>query len=89
MSLHILVLGATGRFGEVATLLLKRGHRVQALTRDPRSAPARRLDALEARIVRRDYEDPASLASALSGVDGAFPSGTAHSAGPRESFGMD
>jgi uncharacterized protein YbjT (DUF2867 family) len=83
MSLDILVAGATGRFGEVAELLLGRGHRVRALTREPESAAARVSEALGARIVPGDYEDPASLARAMRGVDGVFASGTAHRAGPQ------
>lgn len=89
MSLHVLVLGATGRFGEVTTLLLKRGHRVRALRRDPRSARARTLEALGARIVPGDYDDPASLASAVVGVDGS--SRAARHTGPvhRKRYTMD
>jgi uncharacterized protein YbjT (DUF2867 family) len=83
MSLDILVAGAAGRFGEVAELLQGRGHRVRALTREPESAAARASEALGARIVLGDYEDPASLARAMREVDGVFASGTAHRAGPQ------
>jgi uncharacterized protein YbjT (DUF2867 family) len=67
MSLNILVAGATGRFGAVAELLLKRGHSVRALTREPESAAASTLKEHGARIVRGDYDDPTSLAAAAGG----------------------
>jgi uncharacterized protein YbjT (DUF2867 family) len=69
MSLDVLVAGATGRFGAVAGLLLERGHGVRALTRDPESAAAHRLEERGARIVRGDYDDPSSLAAAALGAD--------------------
>ncbi|WP_267241564.1 SDR family NAD(P)-dependent oxidoreductase [Streptomyces sp. PR69] len=65
----ILVTGATGTVGRrIADELVRRGHRVRALTRDPASAAAARLpDAVDA--VRGDLTDPAGLAPALAGVD--------------------
>jgi uncharacterized protein YbjT (DUF2867 family) len=83
MSLEVLVAGATGRFGEVTALLLERGHRVRALTREPEAAAAGTLEERGAEIVRGDYDDPTSLASAARGVDAVFASGTAHRAGPQ------
>jgi uncharacterized protein YbjT (DUF2867 family) len=82
MSLAVLVLGATGRFRPVAQLLLDRGHRVRAGTRDPGSPAARQLAALGAELVACDFEDRASLEAAAHGVDAVFASGTAHQAGP-------
>lgn len=66
----------------MAELLLRRGHRVQAMTRDPDSAAARALAAEGAEIVRGDFDDPAGLESAVSGADVVIASGTAHKSGP-------
>jgi uncharacterized protein YbjT (DUF2867 family) len=82
MSLFILVLGATGRFRPVAQLLIDRGHRVRAGTRNPSSPAARQLAALGAELVACDFEDRASLEAAAHGIDAVFASGTAHQAGP-------
>src|SRR5215467_5019378 len=79
---HVLVAGATGRFGGIVDLLLARGHRVRAATRDPAQPAAAGLAARGAEVVRADFEDPASLTAAASGVDAVFASGTAHRAGP-------
>jgi uncharacterized protein YbjT (DUF2867 family) len=82
MGLTVLVAGATGRFRPVAELLLERGHRVRAGTRDPRSPSAQDLAALGAELVAFDFDDPASIEEAAQGVDAVFASGTAHRAGP-------
>ena len=69
----VLVLGATGRQGRaVARQLLQRGTRVRALTRDPRSEGAGALAAQGVEIMGGDLDDAASLAHAMSGVDGVF-----------------
>jgi uncharacterized protein YbjT (DUF2867 family) len=81
MSLKILVSGATGRFGRVCALLLERGHQVRALTRDGGSTAALDLAAQGAEVVTGGLDDPGSLRAALTGVDGAFASGTMHRAG--------
>ena len=53
-----LVTGATGRQGgAVARHLLKRGHRVRALTRDPSKSAARALAGMGAEVVRGDLDD--------------------------------
>jgi uncharacterized protein YbjT (DUF2867 family) len=78
----IVVMGATGRFGGLVEILLDRGHRVRALTRDPRSAPASRLRALGAEIALGDFDDPGTIARAGRGADALFAGGTAHRAGP-------
>jgi uncharacterized protein YbjT (DUF2867 family) len=79
---QVLVAGATGRLGGLVDVLLARGHTVRAMTRDPGSATAVRLRDAGARIVVGDFDDPASLATAASGVDAVFATGTAHRAGP-------
>jgi uncharacterized protein YbjT (DUF2867 family) len=63
-------------------MLLERGHRVRAGTRDRSSPPARDLAALGAEVVAFDFDDPASIEEAARGADAVFASGTAHRAGP-------
>jgi uncharacterized protein YbjT (DUF2867 family) len=79
----VLVVGAGGRFGHIADLLIERGHEVRATSRDPESPAAKRLEALAAEIVPADYEEPGSLAAAARGVDAVFAGGTAHHVGPQ------
>jgi len=79
---RVLVAGATGRFGQIADLLLARGHTVRAATRDPAHPQAARLAAAGADTVRADFEDVGSLAAATRGMDTVFASGSAHRAGP-------
>jgi uncharacterized protein YbjT (DUF2867 family) len=78
----ILVTGATGRLGLIAQLLVRRGQRIRAMTRDPRSQIAIGLAAAGAEIVRGDFDDRASLEAAASGAEIAIAAGTAHRAGP-------
>jgi uncharacterized protein YbjT (DUF2867 family) len=78
----VLVAGATGRFGSLAELLLERGHRVRAMTRDPDSERARRLRQAGAEVVGGDFDDPSSIVGAVAGADAMFAAGTAHKAGP-------
>jgi len=69
----ILVLGATGQQGGATVRhLLADGWRVRALTRDPASPRARRIEALGAEIVAGDMDDAASLETAMAGVYGVF-----------------
>lgn len=69
----ILVLGGTGRQGGAVTReLLRRGHTVHALVRDPAKARARELQAAGAVLVRGDMDDEASLTQAMRGVHGVF-----------------
>jgi uncharacterized protein YbjT (DUF2867 family) len=82
MALTVLVAGATGRFRPVAELLLERGHRVHAGTRDGRSPAVQGLAMLGAEVVVCDFDDAASIEQAARGVDAVFASGTAHRAGP-------
>src|SRR2546428_2745750 len=67
----ILVAGATGQEGgSVARALMKRGHRVRGLTRNPEKI--KELKGLGLEGVRGDLTDKASLAPALRGVDAFF-----------------
>ena len=78
----VLVGGATGRLGAVVPVLLDRGHRVRALTRETGSAAAEHLRELGAEVVYGDFDQPESIETAGHGVDAAFFTGTAHRAGP-------
>ncbi len=69
----ILVLGGTGRQGGAVTReLLRRGHTVHALVRDPDKAQARELREAGAVLVRGDMDDEASLTAAMRDVHGVF-----------------
>lgn len=64
----IIVFGATGFQGRPQVReALSQGYKVKAVSRDPQSLA--REAALGAEIVRADYDDPALLDAALSGVD--------------------
>lgn len=66
----IVVAGATGKQGgAVAKLLLSRGHRVRALTRDPNKDASMALVSAGAEVVQADLEKPETIERALS--DGA------------------
>jgi uncharacterized protein YbjT (DUF2867 family) len=80
--LKILVTGCTGnQGGTLARALLKKGHTVHGLTRNPGSEKARDLAGLGAEIVKGDFDDSASLRKAMSGVDALFAMGTPYEAG--------
>lgn len=65
----ILVTGATGTVGsEVVRQLAASGEKVRALTRNPAAADL--PDGVE--VVRGDYDEPGSLAAAMSGAEAAF-----------------
>lgn len=69
----ILVTGATGQQGgATARELLKAGHKVRAMTRNPEGDAARVLAALGAEVVQGDLNDVASLERALAGAWGVF-----------------
>lgn len=72
-NLLVLVAGATGnQGGAVARALLRRGHRVRAVVRDPNAASARALAEFGAELAQASYDDRASLTEAAGGVDSAF-----------------
>jgi uncharacterized protein YbjT (DUF2867 family) len=65
----ILVTGATGTVGShVVRLLSARRESVRAMTRDP----GKLAQSPGVEVVRADFEDPASLAHAVDGVDTVF-----------------
>jgi uncharacterized protein YbjT (DUF2867 family) len=78
----ILVTGATGRQGgAVARRLLAERFAVRILTRHAESAAAQALAASGAVVVPGDFDDPPSLARALTGVSGVFSMQTPYEAG--------
>lgn len=81
MGLTILVVGATGRLGDVVSELLARGHAVRAMTRSPSSVAADALRSTGAEVVYGDLDVPASLVAAARGADAVFAAGTLHKAG--------
>jgi len=79
--MNILIVGASGYVGgRLAALLAERGEDLVLLARDPGPLTARFPDA---RIVRADLLDPASLLPAVEGVDVAYY--LAHAMGGDES----
>lgn len=71
--LTVAVTGATGaQGGATARALLKAGHRVRALTRQPASPAAEALRDLGAEVRQADFDDRASLDTALAGSDSLF-----------------
>jgi uncharacterized protein YbjT (DUF2867 family) len=82
MGKSILVTGATGKQGGAVTRrLIGLGHEVHALTRKPNSEAARNLAVEGAKIVVGDFDQPASLARAMKGVDAVFAMSTPYEAG--------
>lgn len=70
----VLVTGGTGSQGgaTVTHLLAAKKVRVRVLTRNLESPKAKSLAARGAELVRGDFEDEASLKTALAGVSAAF-----------------
>jgi uncharacterized protein YbjT (DUF2867 family) len=68
--LTVLVAGATGnQGGAVANALLKRGHKVRALTRNKESSSAKRLVERGAEIMQVNLDDMNSVTRAMQEVD--------------------
>ena len=68
-----LVTGATGNQGRAVTeALLRKGHRVRALTRGSDTQAAKPLKERGAEVVVGDNDDRESLEQAMSGVDAVF-----------------
>ena len=71
--LTVVVTGATGKQGgAVARGLLKRGHKVRAVTRDPNSIQAKSLADAGATLVAASLEDAAEIKRALEGAPSLF-----------------
>ena len=71
--LTVVVTGSTGnQGGVVARYLLKRGHKVRALTRDPNSSRAKSLVNAGATLVTASLEDASAFAMALDGATSLF-----------------
>ena len=69
----VLVTGATGtQGGAVAKELLNRGYRVRGLTRNPDSERAKALADRGAEMIKGDFDDAASLATAMADAYGVF-----------------
>ncbi len=65
------VAGITGQVGGAAARqLLGQGHKVRALVRDPKKAAAFAREGVD--VHQGDLNDPAAVAAALAGVEGAF-----------------
>ncbi len=81
-TLSILVTGATGKQGgALARLLLKKGHRVRALTRKPDSPAAQELKRLGAELTTGNLEDRGSIEGVARGADALFAMTTPFEAG--------
>jgi uncharacterized protein YbjT (DUF2867 family) len=81
----ILVTGATGQQGgAVVKALLKQGQRVRALTRNPASRKAKRLQQRGVEVIAGDYADRDSLVRAARGVDALFAMATPYERGMKE-----
>jgi uncharacterized protein YbjT (DUF2867 family) len=71
--LTVVVTGSTGKQGgAVARRLLERGHKVRAVTRDPKSSQARSLANAGASLVTASLEDTAAIIKALEGATSLF-----------------
>jgi uncharacterized protein YbjT (DUF2867 family) len=71
--LTVVVTGATGKQGgAVARGLLKQGHKVRAVTRDPNSSQAKSLADAGATLVAASLEDTAGITKALEGATSLF-----------------
>lgn len=67
----IFVTGATGRQGTATVeALISKGFNIKALTRDPASAAAKKLETAGANIVKGDLNDPASYRDQLKDIYG-------------------
>ena len=71
--LNVVVTGSTGKQGgAVARELLERGHKVRAVTRDPKSNQAKLLEKAGATIVAASFEDTSAITKALEGATSLF-----------------
>lgn len=82
-SLLILVTGLRGQQGgHVARHLLKRGHRVRGLARNPEDPTLKEMRSQGVEIVQGSFDGGPALQKAAQGVDGMFLMGTAFESGP-------
>jgi uncharacterized protein YbjT (DUF2867 family) len=73
----VLVTGATGQQGgTVARHLLKRGHHVRALVRDPHNPKLDGIRSQGVEAIQGSFDDEASVERAAKGVDAMFLMGT-------------
>jgi uncharacterized protein YbjT (DUF2867 family) len=78
----VLVAGATGKQGGACVeALLKRGHQVRALTRNPASQAANRLREWGVEIAVGDFTDRDSLVRAARGADAVYAMSTPYEQG--------
>ena len=71
--LSVLVMGATGnQGGAVIRQLLKKGHQVRTITRNPDSEKAKQLSKQGVEVLKGDFTDSTSLVQAARGVDTLF-----------------
>jgi len=71
--LTVVVTGSTGKQGgAVARGLLKQGHKVRAVTRDPNSKQAKSLAQAGASLVAASFEDTEAIKKALDGATSLF-----------------
>ena len=78
----VLVTGATGKQGGACVeALLKRGHQVRALTRNPASPAARRLREQGVEVAVGGFTDSDSLVRAAQGVDAVYAMSTPYEQG--------
>jgi uncharacterized protein YbjT (DUF2867 family) len=81
----VLVTGATGKQGGACVeALLKGGHRVRALTRNPASPAANRLRERGAEIAVGDFADHDSLVRAARGADAVYAMSTPYGSAEKE-----
>ena len=83
--LDVLVTGVTGKQGGAVTHeLLKRGHHVRGLTRNPESNKALALKELGVEVVKGNFNEPKTIELALEGIDAVFLMGTPFRIGVKE-----
>ncbi len=84
-SLLVLVTGITGhQGGHVARQLLRRGHRVRAMVRDPESPKLKGVPTEGVELVTGSFDDPSAIERAARSVDAMFLMGTPFQGGPKE-----
>src|ERR1700761_5454385 len=73
MSKTFLVAGATGsQGGETARVLLKMGHKVHTIAREPSSPQSLALSSLGVKIIAGSWDDVSALEEASQGIAGVF-----------------